>query len=139
MAFFARTASAKLFRGEQAKLLKQISDQEHAHVSAIRAAMVHLDAKPRKISPHIPRTDAHGAAQMALSLENLAGLRTYNGLMPMLTSKVALAQTGAVVQIDARHAAALALLDNRQPTEGAFDKPISRITAIAEIAAMSRR
>ena len=45
------------------------------------------------------------------------------------------AQIGAILQVDARHAAALALLAHRSPTPyGAFDIPISKARARERIA-----
>jgi Ferritin-like domain len=59
-------------------------------------------------------------------LEN-TGVGAYNGAAPSLKSKAVLASAGSIVQVEARHAAAIDLLIGKSPTpnEG-FDKPLTK-------------
>lgn len=59
-------------------------------------------------------------------LEN-TGVGAYNGAGPMLKSKQVLASAGSIVQIEARHAAAINLLIGKSPTPNqGFDVPIEK-------------
>ena len=53
-------------------------------------------------------------------------MSAYNGAAPMIMSKEVLAAAGSIVQVEARHAAALRFLGGMSPTRGAFDKPLSK-------------
>ena len=45
-------------------------------------------------------------------------MSAYNGAAPMIKSKDVLAAAGAIVQVEARHAAALRFLGGMDPTHG---------------------
>ena len=66
-------------------------------------------------------------------LEN-TGVGAYNGAAPSLQSKQVLASAGSIVQIEARHAAAIDLLIGKSPTpnEG-FDKPLTKATVLGAV------
>ena len=68
---------------------------------------------------------------LASVLEN-TGVGAYNGAAPSLKSKQVLASAGSIVQIEARHAAAIDLLIGKSPTpnEG-FDKPLTKAEVLA--------
>ena len=51
-------------------------------------------------------------------------MSAYNGAAPMIESKEVLGAAGSIVQVEARHAAALRFLGGMNPTLGAFDKPL---------------
>ena len=57
----------------------------------------------------VPGTDQASFLKLAYVLEN-TGVGAYNGAGPSLTSKQLLAAAGSIVQVEARHAAAIALL-----------------------------
>jgi hypothetical protein len=57
----------------------------------------------------------------------------YNGAGPALMNKQYLAAAGSIVQVEARHAAAIALLVDEPITpSGAFDKPLSKAEVLAK-------
>ena len=65
-------------------------------------------------------------------LEN-TGVGAYNGAGPSLMNKEYLAAAGSIVQVEARHAAAIALLTGDPITpSGAFDKPLSKSQVLAK-------
>ncbi len=69
---------------------------------------------------------------LASVLEN-TGVGAYNGAAPSLQSKQVLAAAGSIVQIEARHAAAIDLLIGKSPTpsEG-FDTPLTKAQVLAK-------
>jgi hypothetical protein len=65
-------------------------------------------------------------------LEN-TGVGAYNGAGPAIMNKQLLAAAGSIVQVEACHAAAIALLTGDPITpNGAFDKPLSKNQVLAK-------
>ena len=61
------------------------------------------------------------------------GVGAYNGAAPSLKSKQVLAEAGEIVQIEARHAAAIDLLIGKSPTpNGAFDLSLTKAQVLAK-------
>ena len=52
-------------------------------------------------------------------------MSAYNGAAPAIKSKEVLGAAGSIVQVEARHAAAIRLLIGMDPSPGAFDKTLS--------------
>ncbi|MCA1690008.1 MAG: ferritin-like domain-containing protein, partial [Actinobacteria bacterium] len=71
-----------------------------------------------------PVTNQKQFLALASVLEN-TGVSAYNGQGPKLQNKAYLATAGAIVQIEARHAAAINYMIGLSPTpDGGFDKPL---------------
>ncbi len=60
-------------------------------------------------------------------------MSAYNGAAPMIQSKEVLAAAGSIVQVEARHAAALRFLGGMDPTKGAFDKPLAKAAVLKAV------
>ncbi len=79
-----------------------------------------------------PATDQASFLKLAYVLEN-TGVGAYNGAGPALTTPAYLAAAGSIVQVEARHAAAIALLTGGLITpDGAFDKPLTKAEVLAK-------
>jgi hypothetical protein len=118
--------------GEARKYARLFGAEEAAHVSALSAAIKQLGGKPvAKPTFVFPATDEKSFLALASVLEN-TGVGAYNGAGPSLKSKEVLASAGSIVQIEARHAAAIDLLIGKSPTpnEG-FDKPLTKAEVLA--------
>jgi hypothetical protein len=118
--------------GEARKYARVFGAEEAAHVSALSAAIKQLGGKPvAKPTFVFPATDEKSFLALASVLEN-TGVGAYNGAGPSLKSKEVLASAGSIVQIEARHAAAIDLLIGKSPTpnEG-FDKPLTKAEVLA--------
>ena len=87
-------------------------------------------AKPTFV---FPATSEKSFLALASVLEN-TGVGAYNGAAPSLKSKQVLASAGSIVQVEARHAAAIDLLIGKSPTpnEG-FDKPLSKAAVLGAV------
>jgi hypothetical protein len=111
---------------------KQFGAEEAEHVTALSAAIKSLGAKPvAKPTFVFPASSEKAFLALASVLEN-TGVGAYNGAGPALKSKAVLAAAGSIVQIEARHAAAIDLLIGKSPTpNGGFDKPLTEKEVLA--------
>jgi hypothetical protein len=109
--------------------------EEAAHVSALTQAIKTAGGTPvAKPTFSFPVTNASSFLSLAYTVENL-GVSAYNGAGPLLKSKALLAAAGSIVQIEARHAAAIGLLIGKTPTpSGGFDTPknMAQVLAVAK-------
>jgi hypothetical protein len=120
--------------GEAKRYAREFGAEEAAHVSALTAAIEQLGAKPVAQPTFVfPATSEKSFLALASVLEN-TGVGAYNGAAPSLKSKQVLASVGSIVQIEARHAAAIDLLIGKSPTpnEG-FDKPLTQATVLGAV------
>jgi hypothetical protein len=109
-------------------------EQEADHVTALTSAIKALGGKPvAKPTFVIPASSQSAFLALASVLEN-TGVGAYNGAAPSLQSKHLLEAAGAIVQVEARHAAAINLLNGRSPTpaEG-FDVPLTRAQVLVKV------
>jgi serine-rich repeat adhesion-like glycoprotein len=118
--------------GDAKKMAKLFGDEEAEHVAALTGAVKKSGGKPVKMPTFaFPVTDQAGFLKLAYTLENV-GVGAYNGAGPSLKSKALLAAAGSIVQVEARHAASVAVLTNQQITpNGAFDKPLTMKQVLA--------
>ena len=117
--------------GAAKSLVKVIGDQEAEHVAALTKAISGAGGKPvKKPTFSFPVTNQASFLKLAYVLEN-TGVGAYNGAGPSLMNKAYLAAAGSIVQVEARHAAAIALLTGGKITpNGAFDKPLSKAAVL---------
>lgn len=119
--------------GEAKSYAKLFGEEEAEHVTALAAAIKQLGATPvAKPTFVFPVTSQSSFLALASVLEN-TGVGAYNGAAPTLQSKQVLAAAGSIVQIEARHAAAIDLLIGKSPTpsEG-FDTPLTKAQVLAK-------
>jgi hypothetical protein len=120
--------------GQARTYAREFGAEEQAHVSALTAAIKQLGGKPvAKPMFVFPATSEKSFLALASVLEN-TGVGAYNGAGPSLQSKQVLASAGSIVQIEARHAAAIDLLIGKSPTpnEG-FDVPLTKAAVLGAV------
>jgi rubrerythrin len=109
--------------GDARSLAKEIRDNENEHVTALTGTIKELGGTPVK-APGVDFGNAYknqkSFLKLAQTLED-TGVSAYNGAAPQIMSPEVLGAAGSIVQIEARHAAAIRLLNGKQPAEGAFD------------------
>jgi len=112
--------------------------EESEHVKAITQTITDLGGKP-VASPRFtfPMKNQRTFMALANTLED-TGVSAYNGAGPMIQSKDVLAAAGSIVQVEARHAAAIRVLRGRQPAPEAFDKPMSEGQVVKAITPLIR-
>jgi rubrerythrin len=112
--------------GDAKKLAETISENENEHVVALTKAVKGLGGKPAAV----PKVDFGNAFASQKSFLKLAqtfedtGVSAYNGAAPQIQSKEVLAAAGSIVQVEARHAAAIRQLNGNPITDGGFDKAL---------------
>jgi hypothetical protein len=131
--FYAVKGKSVGLSGEAKSLAKTFAEEEAAHVAGLTSAIKAAGGKPAaKPAFAFPVTNQAGFLKLAYVLEN-TGVGAYNGAGPALSNKQYLTVAGSIVQIEARHAASIALLTGAQITpDGAFDKPLSKTQVLAK-------
>jgi rubrerythrin len=112
--------------GDVKKLAQTIGDNENEHVTALTKAVKDLGGKPAAV-PKVDFGDAFSSQKSFLKLAQTfedTGVSAYNGAAPMIESKEVLASAGSIVQVEARHAAAIRSLNGNPITDGGFDKSL---------------
>ena len=114
-------------------LAKTFGEEEAEHVKALTGAVRSLGGTPvAKPTFVFPVTDEKSFLQLASTLEN-TGVGAYNGAAPSLKNKEVLLAAGSIVQVEARHAAAIDLLTGSSPTpSGGFDVPLTKAQVLAK-------
>lgn len=122
-AFYDQGLKEAGLNSDASDLAKLFGDQEQEHVDALSATISDLGGKPVK-APEVNFGDAFANQdsflQTAITFEDL-GVAAYDGAAPDIKSKDLLATAGAIVQIEARHAAAIRFFAGEPPAPEAFE------------------
>jgi rubrerythrin len=114
--------------GDVKKLATTLRDNEVEHVDALTAAIKDGGGMPVE-APGVDFGDAFASQdsflKLAQTFEDL-GVSAYNGAAVEIQSKDILAAAGGIVQVEARHAAAIRSLRGQPITPGAFDEALAK-------------
>ncbi len=113
-------------KGDVRSLATEIRDNENEHVAALEMTIKDLGGRPVK-APGVDFGNAFANQKAFLKLAQTfedTGVSAYNGAAPAIRSTDVLAAAGSIVQIEARHAAAIRLLRGRPISDGGFDKSL---------------
>ncbi|MDX6698252.1 MAG: hypothetical protein QOE65_1649 [Solirubrobacteraceae bacterium] len=131
-AFYQRGAQLGL-SGEVRALARRFGDEESQHVDALTATVRKLGGRPAaKPMFTFPVNDERSFLRLAQTLED-TGVSAYNGAAPAIRSKEVLGAAGSIVQVEARHAAAIRLRNEAPPAPEGFDKPLSKNQVLAAV------
>lgn len=132
--FYQVKGKAVGLSGEARSLATMLGDQEAEHVAALTKAITAAGGKPVAMPMFsFPVTDQVSFLKLAYALEN-TGVGAYNGAGPSLSNPQYLAAAGSIVQVEARHAAAIALQTGGSITpSGAFDKPLTMAQVLTKV------
>jgi serine-rich repeat adhesion-like glycoprotein len=120
-AFYKEAKSRAKASGELMALINLLADDEKQHVDALTATVKQLGGKPvAEPKFDFPYSDTTGFLELAQTFED-TGVSAYNGAAPMIKSKEVLGAAGSIVQVEARHAAAIRLQNGEEPAPDAFD------------------
>ena len=121
---FYKAANARAgLSGQAATLAKSFGAHEDEHATVISNLISQLGGKPAAAAKaSFGLSDQAGFLKLAVTLEDL-GVAAYNGAIPLLKTPDLMAALGSVVNIEARHSAALRSLAGQDPSPQAFDKP----------------
>jgi len=123
--FYEEAKSRAKAKGELKSLVNLLAEDEQQHVEALAATVKKLGGKPvAEPKFEFEYNDTAGFLKLAQTFED-TGVSAYNGAGPMIMSKEVLAAAGGIVQVEARHAAAIRLQNKEEPAPAAFDSPLS--------------
>ena len=119
--FYVQGAKLRGLSSKTQALGKLLGGHEAAHVAYLTKAITQAGATPvAKPTFKFPMKDEASFLMLAQTFED-TGVSAYNGAGPLLSDKAILAAAGTIVQIEARHAAAIRLQRGETPAPDAFD------------------
>ena len=122
--FYEEAKSRAGAKGELKSLIDLIAKDEAQHVEALTATVKQLGGKPvAEPKFDFEYNDTAGFLKLAQTFED-TGVSAYNGAGPAIKSKDVLAAAGSIVQVEARHAAAIRVQNGEEPSPEAFDPPL---------------
>jgi len=123
--FYAEAKSRAGAKGELKALVNLLAKDEKQHVDALKGTIKKLGGKPvAEPKFDFAYSGTGGFLKLAQTFED-TGVSAYNGAAPMIKSKEVLTAAGSIVQVEARHAAAIRLQNKAEPAPMAFDKPLA--------------
>jgi rubrerythrin len=133
-AFYKKARAVKGLSGDVKNALEEIAAHEAAHALQLKQTIEQLgataDPAPKTSFPALPGQAA--VLSLAIQLEE-TGVAAYNGAAPQIQSPDILAAAGSIVQVEARHAAALRLLAGNKPAPEAFDKALPQAEVLKAV------
>ena len=128
-AFYTRAITkGRNMSGDTMRLVREIRDNETAHVDAITQTIKGLGGMPAaapKVGFGNVFTSEKTFLKLAQTLED-TGVSAYNGAAPSIRSGDVLAAAGSIVQVEARHAALIRLMRGETPAPAAFDPALDQ-------------
>jgi rubrerythrin len=131
--FYKEAKSRAKASGELKSLVNLLAEDEQQHVEALTATIKKLGGKPvaePKFS--FDYSDTAGFLKLAQTFED-TGVSAYNGAGPMIKSKEVLGAAGSIVQVEARHAAAIRLQNKEEPAPEAFDPSLEEAQVLKAV------
>jgi rubrerythrin len=124
-AFYAAALKSAKLSGPVRALATEFGKHETTHVDTIKQLVEQLGGTAAPATPaKFKLTNQRDFLKAAVALEDL-GVGAYNGLMPRLTTPDIVQAAGTIVQVEARHAAALRFHAGEDPAPAAFDPALS--------------
>jgi hypothetical protein len=119
--------------GELKSLINLIAEDEKEHVEALTATIKQLGGKPvAEPKFDFSYSDTAGFLKLAQTFED-TGVSAYNGAGPSIKSKEVLGAAGSIVQVEARHAAAIRLQNGEEPAPEAFDPALDEAQVLKAV------
>jgi rubrerythrin len=119
--------------GELRGLIDLIGRDEDEHVGALTETIKKLGGKPvAEPKFDFPYSGTAGFLKLAQTFED-TGVSAYNGAAPQIKSKEVLGAAGSIVQVEARHAAAIRLQNKQEPSPEAFDPTLSEAQVLKAV------
>ena len=132
-AFYDEAKTRARASGELKSLIGLLADDEAQHVAALTASIKQLGGKPvAKPKFDFPYSGTAGFLKLAQTFED-TGVSAYNGAAPSIKSKEVLGAAGSIVQVEARHAAAIRLQNKQEPAPDAFDPSLEEAKVLKAV------
>jgi rubrerythrin len=131
--FYKEAKSRAKASGDLKSLIDLIGRDEDEHVGALTETIKKLGGKPvAEPKFDFPYNDTAGFLKLAQTFED-TGVSAYNGAAPQIKSKEVLEAAGSIVQVEARHAAAIRLQNGDEPAPVAFDPALSEAKVLKAV------
>ena len=131
--FYTEAKTRAKASGELKSLIGLLADDEKQHVEALTATIKQLGGKPvAEPKFDFPYSDTAGFLKLAQTFED-TGVSAYNGAGPAIKSKEVLGAAGSIVQVEARHAAAIRLQNSEEPAPDAFDPSLDEAQVLKAV------
>jgi rubrerythrin len=132
-AFYKEAQTRAKASGELKSLIGLLASDEQQHVEALTASIKQLGGKPvAEPKFDFPYSDTAGFLKLAQTFED-TGVSAYNGAAPSIKSKEVLGAAGSIVQVEARHAAAIRLQNKQEPAPDAFDPSLDESQVLTAV------
>ncbi len=136
-AFYVKGATLGL-SGEVMSVAREIGANEQEHVEALSSTITDLGGTPAKKPTFMfPVTNQKSFLRLAQTLED-TGVSAYNGAAPGIESMEVLSAAGSIVQVEARHAARIRMINGNPVAPVAFDKSLDMAAVLAAVKPLIR-
>jgi len=131
--FYREAKTRAKVSGELKSLIDLIGRDEDEHVGALTETIKKLGGKPvAEPKFDFPYSGTAGFLKLAQTFED-TGVSAYNGAAPQIKSAEVLEAAGSIVQVEARHAAAIRLHNGDEPAPVAFDPALSEAKVLKAV------
>jgi rubrerythrin len=131
--FYREAKTRAKASGDLKKLIELVGRDEEEHVGALTETIKKLGGKPvAEPKFDFPYGNTAGFLKLAQTFED-TGVSAYNGAAPQIKSKEVLEAAGSIVQVEARHAAAIRLQKGDEPAPDAFDPALSEAKVLKAV------
>jgi rubrerythrin len=131
--FYEEAKTRAKASGELKSLIALLAEDEKQHVEALTATIKQLKGKPvGEPKFDFTYTDTAGFLKLAQTFED-TGVSAYNGAAPAIESKEVLGAAGSIVQVEARHAAAIRIQNKEEPAPEAFDPSLDEAQVLKAV------
>jgi hypothetical protein len=131
--FYKEAKTRAKASGELKSLIGLLAKDEQEHVEALTATIKSLGGKPvAEPKFNFEYGDTAGFLELAQTFED-TGVSAYNGAGPMIKSKEVLGAAGSIVQVEARHAAAIRLQNKEEPAPDGFDPALDEAQVLKAV------
>jgi rubrerythrin len=131
--FYREAKSRAKASGDLKALIELVGRDEDEHVGALTETIKKLGGKPvAEPKFDFPYSGTAGFLKLAQTFED-TGVSAYNGAAPQIKSKEVLEAAGSIVQVEARHAAAIRLQNGDEPAPVAFDPALSEAKVLKAV------
>jgi rubrerythrin len=131
--FYKEAKSRAKASGELKSLIGLVGRDEDEHVGALTETIKKLGGKPvAEPKFDFPYSGTAGFLKLAQAFED-TGVSAYNGAAPQIKSREVLEAAGSIVQVEARHAAAIRLQTGDEPAPVAFDPALSEAKVLKAV------
>lgn len=131
--FYAEAKRRAGASGDLKSLIDLVGKDEDEHVKVLTSTIRQLGGKPvAEPKFEFPYDNTKEFLELAQTFED-TGVSAYNGAAPQIKSKEVLGAAGSIVQVEARHAAAIRLQNEAEPSPQAFDPTLSKAQVLEAV------